>query len=102
MSERAREMLRMLRVGEASSIYGARLAVRLGVKDSKSVQAIAMELRRMGFIIGSTGKGFFICETREEADTYILSLRGRIAGTQKTITALASAVDRKWGPQAGW
>jgi 3-dehydroquinate synthase class II len=85
--------------GQHKAVYGAKLARDLGLTNEKSVQVLATELRREGYLVGAHDGGFFLCITEDEAQTYLESLKARIAGAQITISAFSESMKRRWDSQ---
>lgn len=100
MKRHAGDLLSQLRllgaIGASNAVYGTKLAKAIGAVNEKSIQIAATELRRNGYMIGACDKGFFICNTYDEAYEYVKSLERRVAGSNKTINSFWDAMNDRW------
>ncbi len=81
LTELQSAVLQQLRPGRANAIPGSTLAQRLGQSDDREVRQEVMELIRQGYAIASSNKppfGYYLIETRQEADEYMATLRSRV------------------------
>jgi len=71
----------LLCYGKENAITGVRLAVRLGYHSDREVRLAIRELIANGVPVASSVKppyGYFIINTREEAEEYLAALRRRL------------------------
>ena len=81
MNELKFAVLKQLNKGKSKAITGSLIANRLGMRNDRSIRLAIRELIRDGIPIASSVKpplGFFIAETKEEAEDYMSVLKGRL------------------------
>ena len=81
MNELKLAILNQLSKGRNKAIKGNLIAKRLGLRNDRGIRLAIRELIRDGIPVASSVKpplGFFIAETKEEAEEYKAVLKGRL------------------------
>ena len=87
--------------GKANAITGGQLARMFGYCDDRPIRLLIRELIEDGYpIAASTGKGggYFLIQTREEAQEYMSVLKGRLCEDAYRRTAFRIAAGRYLEP----
>ena len=80
LSESVKEIILEHR-GRGNAIKGKVIASALGMNDDRAVRLVIRDLIALGYPIASATEspaGYFIVETRQEAEDYLTDMRGRL------------------------